>query len=380
MNLAFLTSHVSPCRVSTLIELRKLVDRLTIVLSSRDCAPGLPEAGVEVEYLKSIKVPRTRKHANGYVERYQAHVPYGAIGSMSSIDPDCLIAAEFGAMTALGEIYCKLYRKPLVVHADLSEECERGRGAARTILRKTLLKRIDRALVNGRSGGRYLESLGYDRSRMVTLPYATDTDHFGGTVRSAPDDGVLRLVYVGQLIERKGLEPFVRLLAAELAKRPQTSVELTLAGAGDQRETLDALPRPANLTLRLPGSIPYDKLGHFYSGFDAFVIATLSDTWGLVVNESMASGLPVLGSRQAQAVDEMVEEGKQGWVFDATSAESVASAISRCLDTPATQRLRMGEAARAAALRLSPAHSAGQIHIACTQAIGERGVALTSTR
>ena len=132
MNLAFLTSHVSPCRVSTLIELRKLVDRLTIVLSSRDCAPGLPEAGVEVEYLKSIKVPRTRKHANGYVERYQAHVPYGAIGSMSSIDPDCLIAAEFGAMTALGEIYCKLYRKPLVVHADLSEECERGRGAARS--------------------------------------------------------------------------------------------------------------------------------------------------------------------------------------------------------------------------------------------------------
>lgn len=379
MKLVFLTNHVSPYRVSTLVALRKRVDRLTIVLSSRDCAPGLPEADIEVEYLNSIKIPRTRRHANGYIERYEVHVPYGVIGTLRRLEPDCLLAAEFGARTAMGAVYCKLYSKPLVVHADLSEEYERGRGKARKMLRTMLLKGIDRVLVNGQSGARYIESLGYARKRMIHLPYATDTDHFGDVIHDSPNDGVLRMVYVGQLIERKGLEPFIRQLGMLLAQQPDTRVELTLAGAGDQREMLNALPRPANLELKLPGSVAYDKLGGFYAGFDVFVIPTLSDTWGLVVNESMASGLPVLGSRQAQAVEEMVEDGKQGWVFDATSTDSIASTIARCLDTPREQRQQMGDAARVVALRISPAYAAGQIHEACRQAMAERGETVAPT-
>jgi glycosyltransferase involved in cell wall biosynthesis len=372
MILAFLTNHVSPYRVSTLVELRKLVDQLTIVLSSRDCAPGLPEGGVDVQYLKSLKVPRTRRHANGYIERYEVHVPYGVLPALRQLNPDCLLAAEFGARTALGAVYCKLYGKPLIVHADVSEEYERGRGTARRMLRTTLLRGIDRVLVNGHSGARYIESLGYDRSRMLYLPYATDTAHFGTAARTAPDDGVLRMVFVGQLIQRKGLEQFIRQLNGRLAGRPGMRVELTLAGAGDQREALDALPRAPNLSLKLPGPISYDRLGAFYASHDVFVIPTLSDTWGLVVNESMASGLPVLGSRQAQAVEEMVEEGRQGWVFDAMSTESIASAIDRCLDSSRQQRLRMGDAARATALQMSPEYSAAQIREACRQAIADR--------
>jgi glycosyltransferase involved in cell wall biosynthesis len=380
MNLVFLTNHVSHYRVSTLVELRRLVDRLTILLSSRDCAPGLPEAGVTVQYLESLKVPRTRRHDNGYVERYEMHFPYGVLSSLRKLDPDCLLAAEFGARTALGTLYCKLHRKPLVVHADLSEEYERGRGAVRKVLRTTLLKGIDRVLVNGRSGARYVESLGYDAGRLVNLPYATDTEHFGRIPHAAPDDGVLRLAYVGQLIERKGLEPFVRRLGKVLAEQPALRVELTLAGSGDQRDALAAIPCPANLAVRMPGQIPYESLGEFYSGIDVFVLPTLSDTWGLVVNESMAGGAPVLGSKQAQAVLELVEEGQQGWVFDATSEDSIEAAIRRCLATPRDEIRRMGESARATALRISPAYSARQIHEACRQAIESRGPRAATTR
>lgn len=372
MNLVFLTNHVSPYRVSTLVELRRLVDRLTVVLSSRDCAPGLPEAGIDVQYLDSLRIPRKRRHENGYVERYEVHVPYGVVGTLSRLNPDVLLCAEMGARTALGTLYARLYGKALVVHADLSEEYELGRGAARKTLRKTLLRAIDRVLVNGRSGARYIASLGYDPARLITLPYATDTDHFGQAVRTAPDDGVLRLLYVGQLIERKGLEPFIRKLSESLATRPGLHVELSLAGSGDQRATLESVPRPANLGLTFHGPVEYGRLAQFYAGFDVFVIPTLSDTWALVVNESMASGLPVLGSRQAQAVEEMVEDGRQGWVFDATSSMSLRDAIERCLDTPRDRIRAMGDAARATALRFSPAHSARQIHTACTQALIER--------
>ena len=86
----------------------------------------------------------------------------------------------------------------------------------------------------------------------------------------------------------------------------------------------------------------------------------------------MASGLPVLGSRQAQAVDEMVADGAQGWVFDATSIDSIGQAIARCLDTPRERMREMGESARETALRFSPAHSASQILTACDQALAGR--------
>ena len=382
MRIVFLSNHVASYRVSTLVELRRRVERLDVVLSSRDCAPGLPEQDIGVHFLPSLKVPQRRRHANGYVERYEVHVPRRVIATLRRLAPDCVVAPEFGLRTAMAAIYCTLHRKPLVVHADLSEDYEQGRGAARLILRKALLHLADRVLVNGRSAARYVTSLGYDPARISSLPYATDLEWFGHAPRSRRDDGVLRMTYVGQLIERKGLEPFVKELSLALAGRPDRQVVLTLAGRGDRHTSLSALQRPPNLALQLPGPIAYAELDAFHATQDVFVMPTLGDTWGLVVNESMAAGLPVLGSLQSQAVQEMVEEGREGWVFDARNAPSMRDAIERCLGATGDERRRLGEQARQRALQFSPAHSAQQIVDACARAInarggGQRGVPLT---
>jgi glycosyltransferase involved in cell wall biosynthesis len=373
MRLVFLTNHVASYRVSTLVELRRKVERLDVVLSSEDCAPGLPEHDIGVHFLPSLKVPQKRRHANGYVEHYRVHVPRAVVATLRRLAPDCVVAPEFGLRTAMAAAFCAIHRRPLVVHADLSEDYEQGRGSARLLLRKALLRFADRVLVNGRSAARYVTSLGYDPSRISPLPYATDLQWFGHVPRQARDDGVLRWAYVGQLIERKGLEPFVRLLGEVLAQRPALRVALTLAGRGDREAALRALPRPPNLALELVGPVPYPDLDAFHATQDVFVMPTLSDTWGLVVNESMAAGLPVLGSLQSQAVQEMVEEGSEGWVFDARNNASIRAAIERCLATTPADRLRMGERARERARQFSPAHSAQQIVDACMRAIDARG-------
>jgi glycosyltransferase involved in cell wall biosynthesis len=372
MKLVFLSNNIAPYRVSTLVELRRRVERLDVVLSSEDCAPGLPENDITVYFLPSFKVRQTRRHDNGYVERFDVHLPRAVIPTLRRLDPDCVVAPEFGLRTALAAAYCRLHRKPLVVHADLSEEYERGRGRARMLLRRGLLRIVDRVLANGRSAARYVESLGFDASRISLLPYATDLENFGRAPRPERHDDVLGMIYVGQLIERKGLEPLVAALAAELARRPDRQVELTLAGDGDRREALQSLQCPPNLQLRLIGPVEYGALESLYVGCDLFVMPTLSDTWGLVVNEAMASGLPVLGSIQSQAVLEMVEEGAEGWIFDAASESSMRDAIGRCLDTHPDEQRRMGERARTRARQFSPAHSAQQIVDACRQAIDAR--------
>ncbi len=372
MKLVLLTNHLPPYRMSTLAALRKKVDKFTVVLSSEDYAPGLPELDIGLEILPNFQIKRQRTHENGYAEKYKVAVPYGVVSALRRIDPDVVLSAEYGLRTAYASIWRLLSGKALVTHADLSEEYEQGRDALRMTLRRTLLKASDHVVSNGRSGSRYVQSLGYPGDRITISPYPTDIDHFGQAEYTRTDDGVIRMVYVGQLIERKGLTPFITLLGELLAKRPQTKVVLTLAGDGDRRAEIAALPVPPNLTLDIIGPVKYAQLSDVYGRAQVFVIPTLGDTWALVVNEAMASGLPVLGTTQSQAVLEIVEDGRQGWVYDARSRDSAISAIERCLSSTFAERIAMGHAARKVALDHTPERAAQELYDACRLAMQRR--------
>jgi glycosyltransferase involved in cell wall biosynthesis len=71
----------------------------------------------------------------------------------------------------------------------------------------------------------------------------------------------------------------------------------------------------------------------FYQENDVLVFPTLSDEWGLVVNEALACGVPVLGSTYSQAVMELVHDGINGWVFEPDSDNSTTAALDRMMDT-----------------------------------------------
>jgi glycosyltransferase involved in cell wall biosynthesis len=77
------------------------------------------------------------------------------------------------------------------------------------------------------------------------------------------------------------------------------------------------------------GHVGYPELAQLYSESGALLLPTLFDEWGLVVNEAMASGIPVLGSIYSQAVEELVEDGSTGWRFDPLQPGSFAAALDR---------------------------------------------------
>ena len=90
------------------------------------------------------------------------------------------------------------------------------------------------------------------------------------------------------------------------------------------------------------------------------VFPTLADTWGLVVNEAMAMGLPVLGSIKSQAVMELIEDGVSGWWFDPMSPRDMDRAVDRALQASRETLSRMAERARDRARQVTPEHVAGQ--------------------
>ncbi len=355
--LVFLTNALPGYRVTTFEALERRVDALTLLVSGHEVAPGYDDSKLDVGIVKSLKIPLKRRHPSGYSEPYEVHLPLGLLGQLRAFRPDAIVAAEMGLRSAIAVLYRNFVNRScaLLVHADLSEHTELGRGRLRWLIRRAMVPFVDGFLVNGESGARYMQRLGVPRNRIRLFPYATDVGLFGGTPSADVTDPVLRLLYVGRVVELKGLEPFVARLAEVLARRPEQQVEMVIAGDGDRRQALAEMPLPPNLRLTLCGQVSYERLPATYRRAHAFVMPTLGDTWGLVVNEAMASGRPVIGSHRSQAVTELVKpEYDCGWQFDPNDADSMMGAITKLLDTPRGRLAEMGQRAREVALRISP--------------------------
>ena len=83
-----------------------------------------------------------------------------------------------------------------------------------------------------------------------------------------------------------------------------------------------------------------------YAEADILVFPTLCDEWGLVANEAMAAGLPVLGSLFSQAVEELVEDGRHGWTYRPDRDAECRDAIDRALSTSNDELAAMGRTCR----------------------------------
>ena len=332
---AVLTNFLPVYRVPLLECLAENVRQLRIFLSIRmegnrnwPVFWGL----LDVVVNRSITIPRSFRNAHGYADQTYTHIPYDTLPLLWSYRPDVVVSSELGARTLMARIY-KMLRPStrLVIWATLSERTEESRGAARRILRRWLLRDADAVYVNGASGARYIRSMGYG-GLISVAPYAADNSVFLNPGTRHRSD-TLRLLYAGQLVERKGLYPFLQCLSRWCSVHPERSVLLSVVGSGDQLDLLKRIEFPPNLQVDFKGNMGFEQLPPQYHGADLYVYPTLADEWGLVVNEAMIAGLPVLGSRFSQAVEELVQDGINGWLFTPTDEHDAYDAIGRALES-----------------------------------------------
>ena len=359
---ALLTNYIPPYRVATLLALQKRVSSLRIFssLSKTEHVAWSPDwTGLDVEIQRTWSLRRRYRHPDGFAEYGELHIPYDTLWRLARFKPDVVISAELGARSAQAVIYRILFPDSrLVIHADLSEHTERAFGGLRYRLRYWMLKTADAVLVNGESGARYVQKLGVPAERIFRVPYASNTSGSMPADAVAREGEVRRLLYVGQLIERKGLIPFLDSLSHWLAGNPHRTIQFVVAGDGPLRDVIRHYPGPANLRVDAIGPVPYERVPQLYAATDLFILPTLADSWGLVVNEAMMAGVPVLGSDRSQAVEQMVVDGQNGWIFSPESPTHVRAALDRALRAPPNLLAMMKANARETALRVSPEHVA----------------------
>ena len=196
-------------------------------------------------------------------------------------------------------------------------------------------------------------------SRLLAADYGVPADHIivacPGTDSSpaahGSNDGIVRLLAVGAVVQRKGFD----VLVAALATLLDLPWRLTIAGDRgrdpDATAQLDADITRCKLSDRIAvlGAVSPERLAELYAGADLFTLASRFEGYGMAFSEALAHGLPVIGTT-AGAIPQTVAPGA-GILVAPDDAAALAVALRRAIENPAERR-RMAAAARAASQAL----------------------------
>ncbi len=361
MKVALLTNFIPPYRKSLFRRLSERVDHLKILVSVEMEANRhwqVDHSGLEVAVQKTWSFKQKWKPKNGFQEESFLHIPYDTLAQLRRFNPDVVISAELGMRSLLAALYCRMAGKPLVLWLTLSERTESNKGGIRLRLRKFLLASAHTLLCNGKSAERYVRQLGYDKESFF-VPYTSDYP-----LNSEPPKAigtVRQVLFTGMLIDRKGVKEMVDALEAWAQQDSAVPMHLKVAGDGPEKVHFKRLDGLKILTYECLGSVPYAEVGKLYRESDLYLFPTLADEWGVVVNEALASGLPVLGSRYSQAVEELIRDGYNGWLFKPDNTDDFIRALNQSLATAPDQREQLYENCQKSIQDITPEKVALQI-------------------
>jgi len=182
------------------------------------------------------------------------------------------------------------------------------------------MRTADACLAYGSRHVRDLAAMGVDPDRIAVAPITAlvpDRPPERGWPRSGADT---RFLFVGRLIERKGLDVLLR------AFERFPGGELWIAGGGPLGEAAEAAA-VADPRIRVLGHVDGKDLPALYADVDALIVPSLYEPWGLVVHEGLGNGLPVIASDQVAAADDLVDPGVNGYVVPAGSSEPLGGAM-----------------------------------------------------
>lgn len=359
-----LNNYVRKHHVVAFQELAKRVRKLTVLLSvpmEPDRSWNAQWEDLDVRVQRNWMLTTNWKHSNGFQEPNFIHFPIDTSSQLRSLKPDIVFSYEMGVRTLLSGWYRRFHRNvPLVMVGNMSEYIERERGLIRRSFRWMVRRGIDYYTYNGPSCKRYLQSLSIAEEKLFHIPYCINPEVvFRGdrTTATGTDGTPRRLLYCGAMSQRKGILQFSQSLHDWCQQHPDRQVELSIAGSGPLQQSIADCMTP-NLSIKFLGNCNPDALRAAYGATEICVFPTLADEWGLVPIESLASGVPVLGSAFAQSVETAVEDGGNGWVFESTCSESMVSAIDRAMSCPPDQLLEMGLRGKSSVAHISSAATA----------------------
>ncbi|MGA9864449.1 MAG: glycosyltransferase family 4 protein, partial [Terriglobales bacterium] len=305
-----------------------------------DLGKKIPNA--EVRRAWGFQIRKLQK-ANGKVFNPQfIHVTPGFVWHLLRFRPDAVISIEMGFRTLMALLYGTIARRPVWVWWGGTLHTERKTDKARRALRFLISRWARNWISYGHTSTDYLTMLGISRNRILEAQNCVDECRFSEAAEPAFQlEPRPLLLHVGQFIGRKGINLLLK--AAAVVQREGHDFSLLLVGSGRDKQELEGLAKDLKLkNVRFePGRHPL-KMPAIYRSADVLIFPTLEDVWGLVANEAMLCGLPVLCSKYAGCATELFPAES---IFDPQDASEFArklrDAVTGGLPKPDRSRLRL---------------------------------------
>lgn len=341
--LALITEIISPYRIPLFNVLAKQegIDLHIIFLAETD--PELRKWKVckdEIKFSYQV-LPSWRKR----IGRYNCLLNRGIESALSAFAPDVVLCGGYNYVASWQALlWSRMNHVPLLLWSESNIQDIRRDHAIVEFMKREFLSRCSGFVVPGRSAGEYLRAHKVREELIFVAPNAVDNELFATSALEARQHAEARrseldlpgryFLFVGRLVREKGV--FELLSAyAKLDKTIREQVGLVLAGDGAERARLEAIASTISPgRVHFPGFAQRELLTSYYALAEVLILPTYTDPWGLVVNEAMACGLPVIVSQVAGCAADLVTENWNGLLTLLRDESSLVGAMAKIASQP----------------------------------------------
>lgn len=215
----------------------------------------------------------------------------------------------------------QFYLAAKLLHIKVILRCDTFKPLNNGLLKSIFIRNYDAIIAAGTKSSSYYAK--YNKN-VVNLPHAIDDTKFKPYNLSTARKGIIRVLFVGQLIPRKNIE----FLSSLIPVFEKNNIQLDVVGSGEQYHLL---LEPKVVVHH--NNLMQHELVQIYNQCDCLVLPSLYDSWGLVVNEALSCGLPCIVSDNA-GVSDIIKDGQNGYVIDTSSVKpaSFVELVKNCTE------------------------------------------------
>ena len=285
-------------------------------------------------FLESYTIKIPRRYDTKYI-----HISKGVKSVLEKLKPDAVIGSEYNPTVLQALQYCRCKKIPYISWTDGTLHSERNINSIQRMLRKYVIRHASSFLASSTKSREAQIAYGAKPEDCFVSLLTVDIEKYLIQPEERTDN---RILYVGSLIERKGVDLLLKAL-----QQVEGEFTLALAGTGAEQERLQQLAKELKIeeNVEFLGYLSQDKLKKEYARSSIFVLPTREDCFALVILEAMCAGLPVICSQYADGAYDLIKEGKNGFIADPYDTKKFAARIQELLAEPVKAK-RMGDCSR----------------------------------
>jgi glycosyltransferase involved in cell wall biosynthesis len=330
---ALLTEIISPYRIPVFNALarRKGIELHVIFLAETDPTQrGWLVYKDEIEFSYEV-LPSWRRRWG----RWHILLNRGMWSALERFRPNSILCGGYNHPAFWEALtWAKLHRVHFAAWVESTSQDQRNPSALAEFIKRRFVRNCSSFAVPGKSSFEYVRSMGVPEARIHKAPNAIDIRRFANLARAARERQAQcrtelglpprYFLFAGRIIPEKGV---FHLLEAYTQLAPELRSEVALVFVGEGTAKNELIGKATEVypgTVVFPGFAQRDQLAAFYALAEALVFPTLSDPWGLVVNEAMACGLAVIASDVAGCTADLVHDRENGYVIPSGNVGKLA--------------------------------------------------------